>query len=158
MNPKPEQQKLLPPRTRAKTPIGILKAVIRAIRLEPKRYSQRIWGFVDFANHESTAFLKFIPDCGTVCCVAGWACLLTGLSPFKLAEWSHEGSDFRDSKVFRYAMKKLQLTDQQAQRLFTATPHSLYGLTEQTEAYAEAGVAHILSFMRAELGYTGPDL
>lgn len=136
------------PRIRAKTPIGILKAVVRLIREEPRRYDQGDYIFQgNPKNGDRTAAGAPLPPCGTVCCVAGW-----------VAVGKREGNRISPySNAHDQAQEILGLTGDQAWDLFSseAIPSNL---KEGTKAYVKAGVRHIERFMRAELGYTGPKL
>lgn len=133
------------PRIRAKTPIGILKAVVRLIREEPLRYYQRDWVRVVSSRDDGK-----MPPCGTVCCVAGWVAVGTRPTGTDVDHYVYGlGAAYSDAKA------KLGLDDIQANRLFS--PYAVHG-TPGTKRYVEAGVRHIERFMRDELGYTGPKL
>lgn len=142
------------PRTKAKTPIGILKAVAKAILEEPRRYNQQDWGSrYDAATVKRDATL---PACGTVACVAGWVTVLT--RPTRV-----ENVPLGDAQII--AARRLGLSRQMSQgelyeRLFSPSAFSRvrHGKMLTPREYARAGVRHIERFMRAHLGYTGPKL
>ncbi len=138
--------KLAPqPRTRATTPIGILKSVAKAILEEPKRYDQSDWG--ERVIPEDDYDKQRLPACGTVACVAGWVDVLTRPKT-KDAVVGFGGSE-------RRARRKLKLQPWQARELFDGG--AVYG-REGTKAYARAGVRHIEQFMREHMGYKGGKL
>lgn len=149
----PQQRFDAPPRTRATTTIGILKAVVKAIREEPRRYDQGDWICrFDEYNMEwiGADRLKHVPACGTIGCVAGWVDVLKRDTPIK------GGSTMT---VPERARALLGLNEWQTDLLFSGG--ALDGLTTArpgTRAYANAGVKHIERFMRKELGYKGPKL
>lgn len=142
------------PRIRAKTPIGILKAVVRIIRAEPLRYYQSDW-IRTFSPRKD----KRMPPCGTVCCVAGWVAI--GTSELKVVD------DFGWGDVRKHAMERLGIDVMQSGRLFDGDAVGAQWDYEGrngpvpevgTKRYVEVGVRHIERFMRDELGYTGPKL
>lgn len=142
-------KEILPPRTRAKTPIAILKAVVKAIRAEPRRYDQGDWLDVWKPGDDvRRGWPKpaTMPTCGTVGCVAGWVATLTRPKRERYP---------RHSTVLKRAIRALRLEDWQAGELFEG--QAVAG-TPGTAAYVEAGVQHIEAFMRKHLDYTGPKL
>lgn len=151
------------PRIRAKTPIGILKAVIKLIREEPRRYYQSDWIRtypVWRLNKRGVGGKASMPPCGTVCCVAGWV-VVGKRAAYEPVEYLEHLDAFSGAK------SALGLSDSQASRLFDGLAVSNQRRFEQrkgampvigTRAYAETGIRHIERFMRDELGYTGPKL
>ena len=135
------------PRTTATTPIGILKDVVKTIREEPLRYNQGDW----IHKPDET---EVGPACGTICCVAGWVAVLTRPKSDKDATQVQRGD------VALNARRRLGLDIEQADRLFDGDPPEVKAsyAPPGSRAYMEAGVRHIESFMRSELGYKGPKL
>jgi hypothetical protein len=119
-----KQEMMKIPRTRSKNPVTILRTVAKAILEEPKRYNQRVW----LATDSYDSALAF-PACGTVACIAGWTCLVTGANP-----------DAYD--VPQVAAKILGLADSPS--LFVAAIPGTAG----TKAHACAGVRHIARFVK----------
>lgn len=149
------------PRTRARTAIGILKAVAQAIVDEPRRYRQSSWIKPAEALHTRQR-----PACGTAACVAGWVVIVTrdGAEDredlLRLGDtWVRgSGSDVcwhEENAIAKRARRTLQISRTQAQRLFDSYAVTWHGSVRR---YANAGVEHIEQFMRDELGYTGPKL
>lgn len=125
----------MPTRVKSKNPVVILKAVIKAIQEEPKRYDQSIV----YVRHNSGSDRQpdYFPSCGTVACVAGWVNILTGVR--------------NKYDVYR-AGEKLGLED-------TVEMNKLFGIGRvpwrkdmTPEAHAKAGVAHIRRFVKAKWG------
>lgn len=134
------------PKTRKRKPIELLKEVVKVIRAEPLRYRQSAWLYNTSDFHPSDPK----PACNTVGCVAGWVAALTRTGN----QLPQDGA-----AVHRQAATALRLTPDQQMILFDARPNDRFDrLTPGTRAYVEAGVAHIETFMRGELGYTGPKL
>lgn len=77
----------------------LLRRVARELKREPRKLDMN-----DVAYTVDPKLDKAHPPCGTVGCIAGWACILSGDSA-KMAEWER-GRNF------------LQLTDGQDDRLF----------------------------------------
>lgn len=73
--------KNLIPKSRAKTAYGLLSEVRRLILAEPKRYDQ-----ATYIAREPTWYLKELPACGTIGCVAGWVATLKHGKPFTYAQ------------------------------------------------------------------------
>lgn len=146
---KTQPVEVLAPRTRATTPIAILKAVVKAIREEPKRYDQSDW--VETWTPRTTKRYgepkpESFPTCGTIGCVAGWVATLTRPKRERYT---------RSSMVERRARKALKLDQYEAGVLFEGDAvHGNVG----TREYVERGVAHIERFMREHMGYKGPKL
>lgn len=136
------------------SPQDILREVAALIRRNPRNYWQDIWHHVD-------------PDCGTVCCIAGWTVAIVDGLP----EISPPSTEIQ----WR-AIELLRLLAPQADRLFAgdalATQWSyehgdigsdglnchLFLPENGSPEYAELGIRHIHRFMVDEWGYTGPDL
>lgn len=130
------------PRTRAKGPIAILKAVAQEMLKEPLRYDQTDWGLVYVGEEEDKR-----PPCGTTACVAGWVTILT--RPPEVETVRHL------CNAEEVARTRLGLDSEQARALFSG---SAVGGIPGTAYHAKEGVKHIERFMRQELGYTGPRL
>lgn len=134
------------PRTTETNAIGILKDVVKAIREEPLRYDQNEW--IQFRSEDQIG-----PQCGTVCCVAGWVCVLTR------PKSDRTGRSVLRADVSDKAKEVLGINDVEADRLFDGSPKEVCEAgTPGSRAYMEAGVRHIERFMRDELGYKGPKL
>jgi hypothetical protein len=54
--------------------IALLRKVQEKIRTEPEAYDQATYGRID--------------GCGTACCIAGWACILSGKYSVRASAWS----------------------------------------------------------------------
>lgn len=128
----------LPKRVRSKNPIVILKAVIRAITEEPKRYDQSV--FRSTRSHSLHRERDF-PACGTICCVAGWVNTLTGDFPkSKIGEWDT-------------ARQTLALEKEEAMFLFDMTPDGVRNRNSVTpRQHAADGVKHIKRFVLKKWG------
>lgn len=87
----------------------LLRRVAKHILAEPKRYNQDTELDVGVTGEQA-------PPCGTVGCIGGWICALTGKTP-------------RSRKNFSYqrARKVAGLTGKQASRLFAYTWSSIGG-------------------------------
>lgn len=134
------------PRTRQTSAVGILKDVVKVIREEPLRYNQGDW--IRTTDERSVG-----PACGTIGCVAGWVAVLT--RPAK----DVTGASVALADVASRARKALGLSERQADFLFGSELPGDGGYADPgSRAYMEAGVEHIESFMRSELGYKGPKL
>ena len=143
----PKQKSSLPRRVRSTNPVTILKAVIRAIEEEPRRYNQSL--VVERREEEDDGYCPrardYWPSCGTVACVAGWTNLLTGASKDEQESLSR-------------AEDVLGLTYDEGEQLFhesAAGPiRSTYpgdrGPTPR--AHARAGIRHIKRFVKAKWG------
>lgn len=95
--------------------VRLIRKIQRAITKWPENYNQFDFGrFFRFNAKKQKE-----PDCGSACCIAGWACALEGYEPAKLER------NCRAPRVFRKAMELLGLTYKQADELFSghkATP------------------------------------
>lgn len=147
----------LPPRTRATTPIAILKAVVKAIREEPLRYDQSYWlktkqsdAYYFEPSCDSDDVSRYAASCGTMGCVAGWVVTLKRPQSQKLPRMG----DTNKKSVYERARLLLKLDHGQAQTLFADSVSGTVG----TKRYVENGIKKIERFMRTEMGYKGPNL
>jgi hypothetical protein len=83
--------------------VRLLRRVAKHIAEEPRRYNQD-------AELEVDVIGRSAPACGTVGCIGGWVCALTGTTKRSRQKFS-----------FERAMKQLGLTSAQAGRLFAYT-------------------------------------
>ena len=118
------------PQSKAKTAYELLNEVKRVILADPKRYDQGVF----IARKSSDALnVESYPACGTVACVAGWACILKDRgqagTTIDMAAWL------------------LGLNNKQADALFSVTAFNTTALP-QTRAYARAGAQHITRFQQ----------
>ena len=131
--------------TKSKHPLVILKAVIKTILDEPKRYNQET-----FISIRDTIPDDRFPACDTIACVAGWTCLV--------AE-----RDFRGmGGISQRATNLLRLTPETSGALFDGG--ALYQLSSGTgygettpRQYARLGVRHILRFATRTWGQAAAD-
>lgn len=129
----------LPKRVTSKNPVVILKAVIKAIQQEPKRYNQS--EIVSRFNKREIAHSQgYAPTCGTVACVGGWVNVLTGVSR-------------REEDRLSIAAQTLGLTTREADMLFIGNPAGVPLRGNVTpEQHAAAGVKHIKRFVLKKWG------
>ena|SRR5258706_8207228 len=80
-----------------------LDQVINIIETNPERWDQGTWGSMT--------------DCGSTYCIAGWACLLAGLT---LNWFDNTLINANGHDPFDAGQKILELTDEQAHYLFFA--------------------------------------
>ena len=132
------------PKSKAKNAYDLLAEIRDLILEEPRRYNQRRWR-MPLREIEATRQ----PDCGTVCCVAGW------VESLKFKKRSPLDGDwgFSDAPVFRRGVRVLGLTEGQGRELFDAhaadDPDRLYQPDSvQTVAHARRGAAHIRRFQK----------
>lgn len=129
--------------TRAKTPLGIIKAAVRRMRAIPEGYNQGTWA----AEWDDPWFSDDTirrPPCGTVCCIAGEVCAVLGKNPRKI-------------HPMNMATRILKLKRSQRNDLFSDENMPTKARVGSA-AYAEAGIKKITDFARRTWGYTGPDL
>ena len=143
------------PYTRSKHPLVILKAVIKTILDDPKRYNQEMFLLKKESSTLSDA--KF-PACGTIACVAGWVCLVTSRS----GEPPYFAMTDGEPSFAMTAARLLKLTPGTCSELFDGG--ALYGLPggagygETTpRRYARLGVRHILRFAKQTWGQAAAD-
>ncbi len=130
----------LPKLIKSKNPVVILKAVIKAIEEEPRRYDQGTYiNRIDsqFRQKETSEF----PACGTICCVAGWVNTLTNPEPLSYDEQEEAARD------------TLRLSWDEALELFdgAAVPDRMPGRVG-AHRHAKAGVKHIKKFVLEKWG------
>ena len=132
------------PHTKSKHPLVILKAVIKAICDEPKRYNQET--FLMREDQTPDAFDVSFPACGTVACVAGWACIVTS------------GVPHSSSGILGRAQALLRLTGETSDGLFSggALGQKSYGDIPPAQ-YARLGVRHIIRFAKKTWGQQAAD-
>ena len=124
------------PTTKSEDPVTILRTVAKAILEEPKRYNQESWHLTKKGCPLWAQPQLGFPLCGTISCVAGWTCLVTGKKLSSIHDIANEAESI------------LGLTESEAVDLFDGDalrgiPHSI-----GTEAYAKAGVAHIRRYVK----------
>lgn len=120
------------PYTRSKDPVVILEHVMQAILDEPKRYNQVAWleKPSDGIRNESA-----FPACGTIGCVAGWTCVVSGLRP---------------TNGIAVEVKARKILGGDTGMLFSG------GAVEGdpgTRVHAKNGVLHILNWMKEKFDY-----
>ena len=134
------------PTTKSKNPITILKTVIKAIEEEPLRYDQGNWLFhkSDIRGNWSDPLPGRFPSCGTIGCVAGWTCMVTGN---------------REGDTWATALRVLGLTMVEARPLFSggaicqmAGDRGLDNVDPGDRAYAALGIEHIKDFIMKQWG------
>lgn len=95
--------------------IELFKAIREKIASTPEAYDQAIWG-----RHEDEA------PCGTACCIAGWACVLSGVvSPEEIRDTGASGvigQIGEGRNVGDLAEKALGLSKRQGDVLFMGQP------------------------------------
>lgn len=127
----------LPKPIKSRNPIMILKAVIRVIKAEPKRYDQS-----ELITHigDGTCNESEFPICGTIGCVAGWTNILTGARG-------------RQQLSLERAGRLLHLTPGERFELFTGAPPLVRrrGLVSPRQ-HAADGVKHIKRFVLKKWG------
>lgn len=128
----------LPKPIKSKNPVVILRHVIRAIEQEPRRYDQST-----YVERRSGTFRDddYFPECGTVCCVAGWVNVIAG-KPYTNYD-----------KQADTAQQVLHLSGEEAHALFTGNPSGVT-LRRRTTAkqHAAEGVKHIKRFVLQKWG------
>lgn len=127
--------------------VKLLRKVAKHIAAEPRRYDQD--KTLEFLKEEAKVALgSMAPPCGTMGCIAGWTCVITGKT--KRAKRSFG---------YRRAQKQLQLTKDQAHRLFAYSwadegwPKNFrmgYRLAATKEEKARIAVARIEHFIKTK--------
>jgi hypothetical protein len=102
--------------------IELLNKVVQFHEKVPERFTMDYWYEHDFPGTERNRLLAPVPVCGTIGCIAGTVNILAG---------NCESGEDKDTGLTRYfdpddgwftgAMKALDLTKEQAQRLFFHT-------------------------------------
>ena len=119
------------PRSRAKTAYGLVRAVIRAIRAEPKRAD--ITTFYNRRHPEDGG-----PACGTVGCFAGWVCLLRD---------GRKGFDMRAMQILGEHMN-YSIPGSQGHSVFNSGKgDACESTTPGTKAHSRAVIARIKKFI-----------
>ncbi len=125
-------------RTRAKTPVGILRHVARLILDEPKRFYQELFLVKGQPGQKSISNHRF-PACGIIGCVAGWVVVATG-------------REHSEASVCSMAASALGLDRFQTFELFRGVALDSCLSADGTKAYARAGVRHIAKFVKKHYG------
>jgi hypothetical protein len=125
--------------SKAKNAYELLDEVIDLIVDDPRRFNQRDWRMVEGADYYWSNTIDW-PDCGTICCVAGWVDMLKSPTPTQSVD------SFTTTRgVGRSARLILGLTSAQAVRLFN--PDAVDG-DFGTDEHARLGVKHIRNFQK----------
>lgn len=133
------------PRSKAKTPYGLLSEICKLIMEEPLRYNQGLYiarphGAGGAHPYSSQISRNVFPSCGTVGCVAGWTATLRFPGRFAYGETGE------------IATQILGLNPEQANELFAGAPRAFYEGNlyniPQTAEHARAGVRHIRAFQK----------
>lgn len=131
------------PWTNAKTPYGLLNAVIRITRENPARMMMRVVCYRGesltrvVSNQYYTQMVE--PSCGAVGCVAGWSLILMGRTR------DDEGNN--PFWQLLEASTLLGLSKAQEKELFL--PEDLMGAPDQqSPSHARAVIAHIRDFQK----------
>jgi len=126
------------PKSKAKTAYGLLSEIRKLILEEPKRYDQT--NVLRVGSDATAKYHSLTPACGTVGCVAGWVCVLTGNQ--MLTGWD----------VLDKADEVLGLTDAgiPEMRLFGEERAGSRDNESQSSirAHAARGAAHIAEFQK----------
>lgn len=115
----------------SKKAIRILNKIINAIERDPKKMDMHVWGTVYDKTNPGYKIKGLVPashvnSCGTVGCIAGWACILNSKKDEKALRRQAK-NDSRSWRVGRIhfdvsvpdkAQKILGLTDRQRDSLF----------------------------------------
>lgn len=129
----------LPKPIRSKDPVAILTAVCDAIREEPKRYDQGT--YLEQQAGNTVRGDDYFPQCGTVCCVAGWVNILTGARD---RTYEHQRA---------LATETLKLEYEEASELFDAEPDDVRLRHDVTpRQHAADGIKHIKRFVLKKWG------
>lgn len=123
--------------------VKLLEQVRDAILANPKHITMPWWIVAKYGTTPTTP-----ADCGTVCCVAGWASYLAAPKAWpKRAEVNV--IDPHNAAIPDHAQKRLRLTDEEASALFDSLgwPYKFQSelrlLNPGTKAYAKVVAARI---------------
>lgn len=123
-------------REKPKTAYDLCERVAQHIEEEPLRYHQGLWGFERFVIAELQQ-----PQCGTVCCRAGWIVALhDGIGAEKSV-----GVAARSSQILGYRNEDLS-EDSAVMSLYY--DGSMGHLEQGTKKYAQMGASSLRKWMR----------
>lgn len=123
------------PTTNARTAYGLLNAITRLAKDEPRRIRMSI---VCMRGNPARNRYERTPACGTVGCIAGWALVLAG----RTGEDERNFSDWNEARIL------LGLSHYQAERLFLDS-NLVSAPNQQSAQHAEDVVEHIRKFQKA---------